>query len=43
MTATVRAVTPSEYEQWLDAHKAEIKAADDAAATQRKQIEQQTP
>ena len=43
MTATVRAVTPSEYEKWLDQRKAEIKAADDAAAEQRKQIEQQTP
>ena len=43
MTATVRAVTPPEYEKWLDQRKADIKAADDAAAQQRKQIEQQTP
>jgi cytochrome c oxidase subunit 2 len=43
MTATVRAVTPSDYEKWLDTRKAEIKAADDAAAQQRKQIEQTTP
>jgi cytochrome c oxidase subunit 2 len=43
MTARVRAVTPSEYERWLDQRKADIKAADEAAAQQRKQIEQQTP
>ena len=43
MTATVRAVTPADYEKWLDARKADIKAADDAAAEQRKQIEQTTP
>ena len=42
MTATVRAVTPPEYEKWLDQRKADIKAADDAAAKQRKQIEKQT-
>jgi cytochrome c oxidase subunit II len=41
MTARVRAVTPSEYERWIDQRKADIKAADDAAARQRKQIEQQ--
>ena len=29
MTATVRAVTPPEYEKWLDQRKADIKAADD--------------
>jgi cytochrome c oxidase subunit 2 len=43
MTAQVRAVTPSEYEKWLDDRKADIKAADTAAASQRKQIEQETP
>jgi cytochrome c oxidase subunit 2 len=43
MTATVRAVTPSEYEKWLEARKADTKAADEAAAEQRKQIEQTTP
>ena len=32
MTAQVRAVTPAEYEAWLDQRKADIKAADDAAA-----------
>jgi cytochrome c oxidase subunit 2 len=41
MTARVRAVTPAEYERWLAQRKADIKAADDAAARQRKQIEQQ--
>jgi cytochrome c oxidase subunit II len=41
MTARVRAVTPSEYERWLDQRKTDIKAADDAAAQQRKRIEQQ--
>jgi cytochrome c oxidase subunit 2 len=43
MTAVVRAVTPPEYEKWLDARKAYIKAADEAAAQQRKKFEQQTP
>ena len=43
MTATVRAVTPPEYEKWLAAQKAAIKAADDAAAKQRKVIQQQLP
>jgi cytochrome c oxidase subunit II len=41
MTAQVRAVTPSEYEKWLDDRKADIKAADTAAASQRKQFEQE--
>jgi len=40
-SARVRAVTPSEYERWLAQRKTDIKAADDAAAEQRKQIEQQ--
>lgn len=43
MTAQVRAVTPPEYEKWLDQRKADIKAADDAAAKQRAQIEKQLP
>jgi cytochrome c oxidase subunit 2 len=43
MTAQVRAVTPSEYEKWLDQRKADIKAADDAAQKQRQQIEKQLP
>jgi cytochrome c oxidase subunit 2 len=43
MTAQVRAVTPSEYEKWLDQRKADIKAADDAAQKQRAQIEKQLP
>ncbi len=41
MTATVRAVTPSEYEKWLDQRKADIKAADEAAQKQRPLIEKQ--
>jgi cytochrome c oxidase subunit II len=43
MTATVRAVTPPDYEKWLAARKADIKAADDAAAKQRAQIAKQLP
>jgi cytochrome c oxidase subunit 2 len=43
MTAMVRAVTPPDYEKWLEERKADIKAADAAAAEQRKQFEQQTP
>jgi cytochrome c oxidase subunit 2 len=41
MTARVRAVTPAVYERWIDQRKADIKAADDAAAKQRKALEQQ--
>ena len=36
-------MTPPEYEKWLDQRKADIKAADDAAAKQRAQIEKQLP
>jgi cytochrome c oxidase subunit 2 len=43
MIATVRAVTPSEYEKWLDQRKADIKAADDAAAKARPQVEKEIP
>ena len=43
MTARVRAVTPSEYERWLDQRKADIKAADAAAQEERKKVEQTTP
>jgi cytochrome c oxidase subunit II len=43
MTARVRAVTPAEYERWLDQRKADIKAADQAAQEERKQVEQDTP
>jgi cytochrome c oxidase subunit 2 len=43
MTAQVRAVTAPEFERWLDQRKADIKAADSAAAEQRKKIEQETP
>jgi cytochrome c oxidase subunit 2 len=41
MTAQVRAVTPAEYERWLDQRKKDIKAADDAAAQERRQVQQQ--
>jgi heme/copper-type cytochrome/quinol oxidase subunit 2 len=43
MTARVRAVTPAQYERWLAQRKADIKAADAAAAQQRKQVEKQLP
>jgi cytochrome c oxidase subunit 2 len=43
MTARVRAVTPAEYERWLDQRKADIKAADAAAQEERKKAEQTTP
>jgi cytochrome c oxidase subunit 2 len=39
MIAQVRAVPPAEFERWLADQKAAIKAADDAAAQQRKQVE----
>jgi cytochrome c oxidase subunit II len=43
MTARVRAVTPQEYEQFISRRKADIKAADAAAAVQRKQLESSGP
>jgi cytochrome c oxidase subunit 2 len=43
MTAEVKAVTPSEFERWLDQRRTDIKAADQAAAKERKRIQQQTP
>ena len=43
MIAEVHAVTPQEFETWLQQRKADIKAADDAAAKQRAQIEKQIP
>jgi cytochrome c oxidase subunit 2 len=43
MTATVTAMTPAAYERWIDQRKADIKAADSAAAAQRKQIQKQLP
>jgi cytochrome c oxidase subunit 2 len=39
MIAQVRAVTPAAFERWLAGRKADIKAANDAAATQRKAVE----
>jgi cytochrome c oxidase subunit II len=43
MVARVIAVTPQHFEAWLAQRKAQIKAADDAAAAQRKQIEKTIP
>jgi cytochrome c oxidase subunit 2 len=43
MTAQVRAVTPQQYEQFITRRKADIKAADAAAAVQRKKLESSGP
>jgi len=43
MTAQVRAVTPADYERWLEQRKADIKAADQAAQAERKKVAQTTP
>jgi len=43
MIARVIAVTPQRFEAWLAQRKADIKAADTAAAAQRKQIEKTIP
>ena len=43
MTAAVKAVTPAEYERFIEQRKRDIKAANDAAAIQRRQQERQTP
>lgn len=39
MTAQVRAVTPAQYRQYIASLKAQLKAADDAAAVSRKKLE----
>jgi cytochrome c oxidase subunit II len=39
MTARVRAVTPEEFEAWLERKRSDIEAANDAAAQQREEIE----
>jgi len=39
MTARVKAVTPSEFEAWMDKQKADTETADKDAAVQRKQYE----
>jgi cytochrome c oxidase subunit 2 len=39
MIAKVKAVTPAQFEAWYASKKNEIKASDDAAATQRKQVD----
>jgi cytochrome c oxidase subunit 2 len=43
MIAQVKAVTPSQFEAWVQQRKADVKAADDAAAQARKKIQQQLP
>jgi cytochrome c oxidase subunit II len=43
MIANVVALTPQHFENWLAQRKAAIKAADDAAAVQRKQLEKTSP
>ena len=43
MTAQVRAVSPAVFERWLGRRRIDIKAADAAAARERKRIEQATP
>ncbi len=42
MTARVRAVTPAQYEQFIQTRKTELKAANDAAAVSRKQLQAQS-
>jgi cytochrome c oxidase subunit II len=43
MIAEVRAVTPSQYEQFIDRRRADIKAADAAAERGRKQVSKTIP
>jgi cytochrome c oxidase subunit 2 len=43
MVATVHALSPQDFEQWLAERKSDIKAADEAAAKQRRQLEQSSP
>jgi cytochrome c oxidase subunit II len=43
MTAQVRAVTPAEFERWIDRRRADVKAGDEAAARERRRIEEETP
>jgi cytochrome c oxidase subunit II len=43
MTAQVRAVSPADFERWLGRRRIDIKAADAAAARERKRIEKATP
>jgi len=42
MVADVRALSPSDFEAWLDQQKSDIKAADDAAQQQRQEYEPTT-
>jgi cytochrome c oxidase subunit II len=41
MIAHVRAVTPEEYEQWLEGRRRDIDAANEAAAEERREVEGQ--
>ena len=43
MIAQVKAVSPQDFETYLAQRKADIKAADDDAATQRKQLQKTSP
>ena len=43
MIAQVRAVTPAEYERWLAQQKADVAAADKAAAQARPQVQKELP
>ena len=43
MTATVKAVTPAEYERFIERRKRDIKAANEAAARQRREEEGTPP
>jgi cytochrome c oxidase subunit 2 len=43
MIANVVALTPQHFENWLAQRKAQLKAADDAAAVARKQLEKTSP
>jgi hypothetical protein len=42
MIASVRAVTPSQYERYIQTRKTELKAANDAAAVSRKKLQAQS-
>jgi heme/copper-type cytochrome/quinol oxidase subunit 2 len=41
MTAQVRAVTATQFEQWIAQRKTEVTQADDAAAAERKKLDAQ--
>jgi hypothetical protein len=43
MIASVSAVSPSRFEAFLEQRRAQLRAADQAAAIQRKQVSKQIP